>query len=123
MLKIEMSLPDINEIKKRNLKKWIDMQNVLTLECKKAADFYTPMQSGDLKNNFEYDKDIKTGAFVGWVYKMVYATRQWFGLTEAGQPFNYSKDANPQAQSRWTEKAIVEKKKEIWDKIMAVLLG
>jgi len=117
-LTIKIEMPSLEDIKKLSMRKFIAGQNILTAECKKASDFYTPMHSGDLKNAFEYDKDASTGAIDGWTYLMPYANRQWHGLTEDGQPFNYSTDTNPQAQSRWTEKAAIEHR----PKIMAAVI-
>lgn len=85
-------------------RKLINAQTTLTLESKKAADVYTPMQQGTLKNNFEYTKNAD-GAIDGWTYRVPYARRQWFGKRKDGSGFNFSKVTNTNARSRWTEHA------------------
>ena len=113
-LTIKMEMPSLEDIKKLSMRKFIAGQNILTEECKKFSDKYTPKSPAiNLMREFEWDKDTKTGAVIGWTYLVPYANRQWHGLTEEGEPFNYSKDVNPQAQSRWTEKAAIEHRPEI----------
>lgn len=85
-------------------RKIINAQTALTLECKKAADVYTPMQQGTLKNNYEYTQNA-AGAIDGWTYRVPYARRQWFGKSKDGSGFNFNKVENPNARSRWTEHA------------------
>lgn len=120
-------------------RKIINAQTALTEECKKKSDFYTPMQQGTLKNNYEYTKNAD-GAIDGWTYRVPYARRQWFGMTEQriakrtnnkkgekkGQPvaargFNYDKTANPNARSRWTEHAANIYREAIIKAVVAVL--
>lgn len=131
-LEIEMSLEGMRE----RLQGRIDAaQNVMTQECKKAADFFTPMREGDLKGNFEYTKNER-GAFDGWIYKEPYSRRQWYGMTEervakrtvtkkgeikgatiAARGFNYSLIKNDKARSRWTEHAAQNHKDDITRKV------
>lgn len=110
-------------------------QTVMTQECKKYADFFTPMKEGDLKGNFEYTKNER-GAFDGWINKEPYSRRQWYGMTEervakrtikkkgevkgatiAARGFVYSKIKNDKARSRWTEHAAQNHKDDITRKV------
>ena len=85
-------------------KKVSNAQDVLTARCKAAADDFTPMADGNLKNNFRYTTN-EQGAKDGWAYKEPYARLQWWGITKEGKPFNYSILVNSKARSRWTEHA------------------
>lgn len=112
-LEIEMNLEGMRE----RLQGRIDVaQTVMTQECKKYADDFTPMQSGALKNNFEYTRN-ENGAIDGWVYKEPYSRRQWRGITDEGNPFNYSMAVNDKARSRWTEHAAQNHKDDITRKV------
>ena len=103
-LNVTIEGPDMAAVLAELEKKINNAQEVLTVECKVAADTFTPMDSGSLKNNFEYTTD-EHGAKDGWTYKEPYARRQWWGITDGGKPFNYSILVNDKARSRWTEHA------------------
>ena len=104
-------------------------QTWMTEECKKGADFFTPEDTGDLKNVVEYTTD-EQGAKDGWTYKaksdssaFFYALRQWWGLTDDGRPFKYSVLVNPNARSRWTEHAAANIREQIIAGVKRILEG
>ena len=67
---------------KKGLRGRVDSaQRVLTTECKNAADDFTPMDTGALKNNFAYTVNER-GVINGWTYNERYAQRQWYGVTK-----------------------------------------
>lgn len=96
-------------------------QRTLTIEAKKAADVYTPLQEGNLRDNFEYTLNER-GIPDGWTYRAPYAWRQWNGLTKDGRPFNYSKDRNREACSRWGERGAVDMAEDIAKAVREALL-
>ena len=108
------------EIRKLIRAKMDTAQEILTLECKKHADKYTPMDTGNLRDVFQYTVN-KSGAKDGWFYKVPYAWRQWRGVTETGKPFNYSKDANPNARSQWAIVGVIQNKDGIIRKVRDVM--
>lgn len=110
-MEIEMKM-DLEGLRERLRARIDSAQTVMTQECKKHADFFTPMQDGYLKNNFEYTKNER-GAIDGWIYKEPYSRRQWWGITDGGKPFNYSMIPNDKARSRWTEHAAQNHKDDI----------
>jgi len=110
-------------------------QTWMTEECKKGADFFTPEDTGDLKNVVEYTTD-EQGAKDGWTYKaksdssaFFYARRQWWGLTDDGRPFVYNAPranrvgSNPEARSRWTEHAAAHIREQIIAGVKRILEG
>lgn len=97
-----------------------DAQRITTVEAKKAADLYTPMDEGNLRDNFEYTVDER-GVPDGWTYLERYAWRQWNGLTKDGRPFNYSKDRNSLASSHWAEHGVVNQEDDIANAVKAAL--
>lgn len=101
-------------------RKIVNAQTTLATEYKKACDIYTPMQQGTLKNNIEYTKN-NAGAYNGWIYNSPYARRQWYGKKKDGTGFNYSKDTNPNARSRWTEHAWETHHDEILNSVINAL--
>lgn len=95
-------------------------QNMLTMKSKEHADYFTPMDSGMLKNNFEYTQD-KHGAADGWAYKVPYAHRQFEGIRKDGSEFEYSVVVNSEACRRWTERAAQVFKDDIMKNVKEVL--
>ena len=87
-------------------------QDNLAVSFKPLADRYTPLQEGNLRNEVTWLKN-KKGSHIGWAYKMRYARRQYIGIRKNGAPFNYSKDRNPYARSRWAAYAAVAHKREL----------
>ena len=107
-------------------------QDWMTTECKAEADFFTPMDSGDLRREIGYTIN-EHGAKDGWYYKSPYARRQWWGVTKDGRDFNYNvvvagkkgerKGSNPNARSRWTEHAADNIRDRIIAGVKRILAG
>lgn len=88
------------------------VQTEVTGKCKMYADTYTPMDSGNLKLNFEYTKNEK-GDLNGWKYLAPYAHRQYIGIRKDGSPYVYSLTANDKAMARWAQYAVQTHRNEI----------
>ena len=109
-------------------------QTWMTEECKKGADVFTPLDTGDLRDEIEYTTN-EQGAIDGWTYKAKgssgyhYAHRQWWGLTDDGRPFVYNAPradrvgSNPEARSRWTEHAAANIREQIIAGVKKILEG
>lgn len=91
-------------------------QRVLTLECKKHADFFTPRDKGQLRDSFRFIYDAR-GVKIGWMYLVPYAWKQWKGITDSGKPFNYSIIPNPHARSEWGRHGVATYKEAILRKV------
>lgn len=64
---------------------------------------YTPNDTGTLSQSYTTEPWKIT-------YEQVYSHYQWEGISDKGNPLNYSKEKNFLAQSHWEEAAFRDKK-------------
>lgn len=84
----------------------------VAMEILADSNFYAPFRSGALigKSNLDgalsptvenYPDEGRT--VISW--RVPYARRMYEGKSKSGKPFKYGKQSNPNAQSKWFEKA------------------
>lgn len=122
---------DLKGMRERLQARIDNAQKAMTNQCKARADDFTPTDTGALKNFFVNTKNER-GVIDGWTYLEPYARKQWYGMTVErvakrtvtkkgerkgeripARGFNYSKQVNDKARSRWTEHAAQNHKDDI----------
>lgn len=102
--KLEDTLKPLKKIMDKTKEKSVPM---IASEFLKDSNYYAPMVTGDLKrsgiNNSRFNEGI-----IEW--KTPYARRLFYN-----PQYNFSKDANPNAQGLWAEKAKQENKDKYKD--------
>lgn len=97
------------------------VQKYLASEVKRLSDPYTPFQSGALKR----PEIASDGSYI--VYNQPYAHYQWYGKVMAGRaPKKYTGDdltynGGPMRGPRWTERMMIDKRKEIENSVEAFI--
>lgn len=98
------------------------VQKYLASEVARLSDPYVPMQQGMLKNQKTIAAD---GSKI--TYTQPYAHYQWYGKAMAGRPpKKYTGDdltysGAPQRGPRWTERMLIDKRKELENNIEAFI--
>ena len=113
----------LESLRERLMRRAARAQNLLTEECKLAADEFTPVKSGSLRDNFSFIQEAsgELSAKTGWVYHEPYAGRVWEGVGEEGSAGRFSGQAGSLAgnlaRNRWTEHGAALRKEEILEKV------
>ena len=94
-------------------------QSLRTEQCKAAADEFTPVRTGRLRDNFSYLEESSDGiaSRVGWVYHEPYALGLWEGVTNNGTPAHTHAGPESRGRGRWTEHGAALRKDEILEKV------
>jgi|GEM_PF-4105150 len=116
----EKALAKFQEALEKALK---NASEVLVVECRKAADVYTPWKSKDLLNSIVYTET--NGVRDGWGYNLEddYAGYQWYGQRKDGTHVikNHTLDFNSNARTRWTEHGAITYEDVIVNAVIASL--
>lgn len=105
-----------------NLGKKEKMETDLARKVREVSDQYVPFLHGNLANvnNTQIIHD-DTGAHL--IYNEPYAHRQFVGVSEKGNIFNYTKTFHPYAGSDWIGKAKQENMEAFSQFVRGEILG
>lgn len=122
-INLELECAGLSSLRRQLARRAAAAQTLLTRECKAAADEFTPVNSGKLRDNFSYIREPTDGqlAETGWTYHEPYARAVWEGVADGGAPMRFSATAGSRARRRWTEHGAAARKDEIIAKVIKEL--
>lgn len=108
---------EINEARILYQHKLDKAQKWLDLRVMQDSNQFAPQDTSNLIRSSILHTVIGSGLVI---WNTVYARYQYFGISKNGNIFNYSKDKNPRARSKWFEAAKDLYKKEWFSGVVKI---